>query len=165
MSDYPDFFSMQPSLLAQIEDAKERGLSLARVVQDRETAQALGWSQNLVADNRDEADNLVAQQAISQSELFKSWAAEDAEKAAIAREDYAMLSQGFNLLEAERKRQARRRLAAGRRGGCRQPGQHLLAQRARAGGIKASGHGGRAMAERRMRQAGRHGGHEAISAR
>ena len=105
MSDYP-LFSMQPSLLAQIEDAKERGLSLARVVQDRETAQALGWSQNLVADNRDEADNLVAQQAISKSELFKSWAAEDAEKAAIAREDYAMLSQGFNLLEAERKRQA-----------------------------------------------------------
>ena len=97
---------MQPSLLAQIEDAKERGLSLARVVQDRETAQALGWSQNLVADNRDEADNLVAQQAISQSELFKSWAAEDAEKAAIAREDYAALSQSFHLLEAERKRQA-----------------------------------------------------------
>ena len=106
MSEYPDPFAMQPSLLAQIEEAKTRGLSLARVVQDRETAQALGWSQNLVADNRDEAGNLVAQQAISQSELFKSWAAEDAEKAAIAREDYAMLSQGFNLLEAERKRQA-----------------------------------------------------------
>lgn len=48
-----------------------------------------------------------AEKPAGQAELFKTWAAEDMEKAAIAIEEYARLSQNFKLLEEERTRQAR----------------------------------------------------------
>ena len=52
-----------------------------------------------------------ADKPTNQDDLFKLWAAENMEKAAIAREEYAALSQSFHLLEAERKRQARLTIA------------------------------------------------------
>ena len=53
----------------------------------------------------------LAEKPTDRNELFKLWAAENMEKAAIEREHHATYSQAFKLLEAERKRQARLTIA------------------------------------------------------
>ncbi|MDR1360678.1 MAG: hypothetical protein LBJ82_06840 [Deltaproteobacteria bacterium] len=105
----------QGSLMAQMEEAQARKLTIGSLVADREMGRALGWSPNLVGDNREEAGLLAKRQIISQNELFASWAKQDKENAAIALEDLNKMLSAFEALQQEKQRQGM--LTAGEKAG------------------------------------------------
>ncbi|MDR1684879.1 MAG: hypothetical protein LBR82_00285 [Desulfovibrio sp.] len=94
------------SLLAQIEVAKENKLTIGSILNDREMGRTLGWSPALVADNRDEADNEIKRRMIASNDLFASWAKQSRVNTAIALEDMNNMLPAFDVLQAEKERQA-----------------------------------------------------------
>jgi len=97
---------LAPSLLAQMDEADNKRVTIDSVVENFRNAKALGWPQAAVRDAPREAAREMARRRIEASEALAAYARDTAENAAIAKADFDAMLGTFNAIKAERDRQS-----------------------------------------------------------